>query len=116
MLGDTPQLYLEATQPAQEDIMYHNNLPAEIHTDFYHSHDVYTSHTGQPLEDHRSYTAEESTNDISENFDQTDAMAAPHDSELQRYRQVRRLMTWQGLITYKAVLSLQPPLHRPAST
>jgi len=93
MLGDTPQMYSEATQPAQEDIMYHNNIPAEIHTDFYHSHDVYTSLTGQPPESHRSYIEEESNYNMSENFHQADAMAAPHDSGHQRYRQVCRLMT-----------------------
>ncbi len=82
MLGDSLVLQSKETAIAQEDITYHNNIPAAH--DFYHSHDVDAGHMAQT--GLSSYAAEESTYTIGAGVYQADPMAAPHGYTSQGYR------------------------------
>ena len=69
---------------AQEEITYHNNIPATGSLDFYHSHDVYARHMAQPSLS--SHTAQESTYTIGAGLYPAEPLAAPHGSSTHGYR------------------------------
>ena len=84
ILGDTVMLQSKETEIAQEDITYHNNIPAAKDPDFYPSYDVHTGNMAHPS--FSSYSAEESAYTIGAAVYQAEPTTGPHGYTSQGYR------------------------------